>query len=154
MRKSQQKTPIAVIRSIIGMSAQEFAKLIGRTVHTVKSLESGRLPLSEDLAMQISGETGVLVESLLDYNPDYPPMTGEGFDFTLAAFEDYRAELAAGKTTWEHKGFSKYLGKTLTAIAQQAEDKPKFNLLMYRAEKFFDKLCEEFDLEHPSGPKS
>jgi hypothetical protein len=41
-------------------------ELTGRTVDTMQSLESGRLNLSEELAMTISKATGVALRWLLD----------------------------------------------------------------------------------------
>jgi transcriptional regulator with XRE-family HTH domain len=71
--KPKLKTTVSVLRSTIGMSAKKFAGLIGRSIHTVKSVESGRLALSADLAKIVSHETGVDAHWLLDGNAQIPP---------------------------------------------------------------------------------
>lgn len=45
--KSKGKTSVAVLRQKLSLSVDELAKLIGKSPHTIVSLESGRLKLSE-----------------------------------------------------------------------------------------------------------
>jgi transcriptional regulator with XRE-family HTH domain len=54
-----------VLRQILGLTVEEFAKLIGKSLTTVNSLETGRLKLSEETAFRISQETGVEMHWLL-----------------------------------------------------------------------------------------
>jgi len=66
MAQSAKRTTVAVLRNMLGLSVAEFAKVIGRQVPTVQSLESGRLKLSEKTAQQIALATGIDTAWLLD----------------------------------------------------------------------------------------
>ncbi len=52
---------------MLGLSVEDFADLIGKSVSTIRALEAGlrRLPLSEKTALKISQKTGVAVSWLL-----------------------------------------------------------------------------------------
>ena len=95
MAKPKSKTTVSVLRSRIGISAKKFAGLIGRSIHTVKSLESGRLALSEDLAMKISVETGVDAGWLLHASPagaPFPDLIAQDY-LSAKPSEDYSKEV-------------------------------------------------------------
>ena len=77
MAKPQSKTTVSVLRSIIGISAKELAELTGRSIHTIKSLESGRLALSEELALKMSIETGVCAQWLVNGDPQAKPIPND-----------------------------------------------------------------------------
>jgi transcriptional regulator with XRE-family HTH domain len=90
--QSQRKTTVAVLRQFLGLSVEEFARLIGKSVTTVNSLESGRLKLSEETAHTIARETGVEMIWLLKGRPkDKPYVFDEltGADRRLYTKEDY-----------------------------------------------------------------
>ena len=53
-----------------------MADLVDRTPSTIQSVELGKLPLSEDLAMLIAEATGVDPGWLLEGNPAVPPRKG------------------------------------------------------------------------------
>jgi transcriptional regulator with XRE-family HTH domain len=61
------------IRSTLGLSVEEFADLIGKAVSTVRSLETGRLGLSEETARTITKQTGVALSWLLNGNAKQKP---------------------------------------------------------------------------------
>jgi transcriptional regulator with XRE-family HTH domain len=71
--RSKRKTTVAVLRQVLGLSVEEFAKLIGKAATTVNSLESGRLKLSEETAFKIQEQTGVEMEWLLKAGPREKP---------------------------------------------------------------------------------
>jgi len=73
MRTSSKKTPIAILRSILGLSVKEFAEIIGKRPSTIPALETGRLSLSEGTASRIAQETGVALSWLLDGDPNVKP---------------------------------------------------------------------------------
>jgi transcriptional regulator with XRE-family HTH domain len=72
MAKSQRRTTVAALRSMLGLSVKDFAELIGKSVATVKSLEAGRLTLSEETAVEISSQCGISVAWLLDKDVSAP----------------------------------------------------------------------------------
>jgi|EndMetStandDraft_4_1072995.scaffolds.fasta_scaffold07646_5 transcriptional regulator with XRE-family HTH domain len=94
MRISSRKTPVAILRSILGLSVKEFAEIIGKSPSTIPALETGRLPLSEDTALRISRETGVALAWLLDGDPDVRPYHDEvwnGGVYDRETFEEIQA---------------------------------------------------------------
>jgi transcriptional regulator with XRE-family HTH domain len=93
---SHKKTPVAVLRTMLRLSVDEFAKLIEKAPSTVNSLESGRLALSGDTASKIALETGVALDWLLKGDPEQEPYVIESREvpkkeYTLAEFQKYRA---------------------------------------------------------------
>jgi len=70
MPKKSARSTVTKLREIIGYSQQQSADLVNRSVHTVQSIELGRLPLSDALATEISGKTGVSKKWLLDGDVD------------------------------------------------------------------------------------
>ena len=74
MRTSSQRTPVAILRNIIGLKTDEFAEMVGLSLSAVEKLESGRLKISEDVAQKISFETGVGAHWLLEGDPQMPPL--------------------------------------------------------------------------------
>ena len=71
--RSKRKTTVAVLRQELGLSVDEFAKLIDKSVATINSLETGRLKLSEETAFKIQEETGVEMAWLLKAGPREKP---------------------------------------------------------------------------------
>ena len=80
---------------MLGLSIEDFAKLIEKSPSTVNSLESGRLALSGDTAFKIALETGVALDWLLKGDPEQEPYVklreGAEREYTLAEFQKYRA---------------------------------------------------------------
>ena len=100
------QTTISVLRNEIGMTQEEFGKLIDRSRITVQSIELGKLALSKMPALRIAQETGVTMAWVLDGKPDTQPWTwamgGEKRPWTKADFERAQAhklEKAAGSYT-------------------------------------------------------
>lgn len=73
--RSRKLTTVAALRSVLGLSVEEFADLIGRAPSSIRSLETGRLGLSEKTAQSIAEETGVALSWLLNGNAKQKPYT-------------------------------------------------------------------------------
>src|SRR4029453_4122728 len=91
MRTSSKKTTSAVLRSIIGIKDFEMGEILDCSPATIHSLESGRLKLSDSLALRIAHETGVAIDWLLDGNPKVLPYAPNGTPFTRATFDRARS---------------------------------------------------------------
>jgi hypothetical protein len=91
MRTSSKKTTSAVLRSIIGIKDVEMAEILDCSPGTIHSLESGRLKLSDSLAMRMAHETGVAMNWLLDGNPKALPRARNGTPFSRAVFDRVRS---------------------------------------------------------------
>ena len=152
MPESQGRTKVALLRKAIGLSAKDFAKLIGRSIDTIRSLESGRLALSRRLAAQLSYRTGVPMSWFLDKSIKGPPVDIAGFELTPQIFEFHAAEMAASAPIGE--GFARaVLIARMESILAEAEKLPNFDLCAHRVFDFLDRLQSEF-LPHWERPKS
>ena len=109
MRRSPLRHPLAILRTTIGLTQKEMAGLVDRTPSTIQSVELGKLPLSQDLAMLIAEATGVDAGWLLEGNPDTPPRKGLTADnmgtatgeYTRSDFEFHRAFMESPVATPE-----------------------------------------------------
>jgi transcriptional regulator with XRE-family HTH domain len=79
MRHSSQKHNVARLRVLLNefekLDQEQFAKMIGCSVHKLRNIETGRTPLDELLARRIADETGIAKEWLLENNPKARPVT-------------------------------------------------------------------------------
>ncbi len=62
---SVNRSCLAVLRSVAGITQKELARLIDCATVTVQSIELGKLALSRRLAERVSLQTGVSLEWLL-----------------------------------------------------------------------------------------
>jgi hypothetical protein len=122
--KSQQKTTVAVLRQIIGFDAESFARFIGRSVSTVKSVESGRLALSRELAKSISRRTGIAIAWLCAGDPTAEPYSNStnAIPETESSGEADSAEAAPAtqkrgpvSTPYTRETFKRYVVRTKKA---------------------------------------
>jgi transcriptional regulator with XRE-family HTH domain len=98
---SKKKTPLAVLRLELGLTVEEFAQLLKKSVSAITSLETGRLRLSDETAVLISKETGVALGWLLAGSPKEKPYTIDPGDdsrqpYTKELFEKVQAHKATG----------------------------------------------------------
>lgn len=147
MAKSQGKTKVAVLRATIGISAKEFADLVGKTVHTVNSLESGRLVLSDKLAIKIGDVTSVSPHWLVDDRDTRPPVDVPGELVTRESFEAHRAGILAGRQTLSEVFIEHWIADALWGLEELLKKIQKFenfNLALYRVSRFLLGLEAEF----------
>jgi transcriptional regulator with XRE-family HTH domain len=142
-RPSQHRTTVSALRAAIGLSARSFARLIGRSFHTIQSLESGRLRLSPKLATRISSEIGVSTQWLLHGPPESPPVTDSGQIVTYDTYASRSSEL------FSLDYYDAKISTRLEKIMKNAANRNEFRLVIYRIDQFLKKLEEEF----PSAPK-
>lgn len=106
MRKSSERHPLAVLRRIIGLSQQEFGKLVGLSESTIAKIESLTLDLSTENALHIQNETGCSAAWLSSGKPNTKPIAAiyapdeeelleeidldEPKEYTLASFQYVR----------------------------------------------------------------
>jgi transcriptional regulator with XRE-family HTH domain len=91
MIRSTHRHPVAVLRILLGLDQQDFAKLIGCSVSTVQSIElgPGRMPLSPEMAMLITDKTGIDPDWLMAGDPSATPVGVNGKPYTghLSTFQ-------------------------------------------------------------------
>jgi transcriptional regulator with XRE-family HTH domain len=76
MRPSPLAHPLAVLRTTIGLTQKQMGALVNRAARTIQSIELGKLPLTEELALRIAEATGVDEAWLFAANPAVPPRKG------------------------------------------------------------------------------
>lgn len=147
MRKSKLKTPLAVLRTTIGLKQKQLAALVNKSQATIQSIELGRLKLSETLAERIVLETDVNLAWLLNGDPDAPIIKMDGrtryskhdFETAQASHENIEINnpkiLQTSLNNWTQQ---------LATLSHKAFKKQRFSLLYYRTKSFLDALEKEF----------
>lgn len=161
MAKSQNKTCLSILRSIIGsVSGGEarFAKTIGRSRSWVKKASAGIIPISEDAAVRISHETGVCYNWLLKNDPKLPavcieedvepwnwdPKEHSGKLFTRETYDDRRLKLKSGLTQSGSTEMVIYDLYNILSFISLARDKNKLQIFERRLVNFIHALEHEF----------
>jgi transcriptional regulator with XRE-family HTH domain len=136
---------VAQLRQVLGISAAEFARLVGRSFHTINSVESGRLSLSEELATRISHETNAELGWLLDAAQTGPPVNRSGELLTREEFERHLA--SASELSKDPLAIETLLEqfRRLLSFAQKHKEE-EFPRLIWRVNKFEEELEREL---HP-----
>jgi len=153
MRLSSKRTTVAVLREILGLSVEEFAVLVGKSVPTIRSLESGRLRLGEQTAIEISKKTGVSLKWLLDGKPEVEPYYVDGTGpkpYDLYIFEELRAaeqyghRLPFGDTDEGITRDSIFYALQALPIFYSALSKGNAMLMHYHWSNFLESMREKF----------
>ena len=113
MRKSSERHPLAVLRGIIELDQPAFAHEVGLSISAISKIETPKLPLSMEKALQIAAETGCSPAWLMMGNPKAPPLAGipdpkapakkagkgvfEPPPYTKEIYDYVRASIKAGK---------------------------------------------------------
>jgi transcriptional regulator with XRE-family HTH domain len=150
---SRKKTPVAALRLMLGLSAQEFASLIGKSISALTSLETGRLALSEETANSIARQTGVAVAWLLDGNSKQKPYVSTSVDgsrepYTKEHFERIQAAKDASAKRKSNPE-NRLIGAIATvtdwlSLYNKAEENGEGDLARYLMRNFLEELVERF----------
>ena len=158
MRPSSKRTTVAALRTTLGLSVEQFAELIGKSVSTVKSLETpGRLNLSEDTAVKISDETGISARWLLEGDPDKPMMAdsswGPDSPYYKSLFEHIQATAQAMAKDPDHKRYLRHQKRDAQSlelcsqwfgILAAARKDGKQEVAEYLLSQFIDQMKKRF----------
>jgi transcriptional regulator with XRE-family HTH domain len=148
--QSTKKTTVAVLRNEIGLSVEQFAALIGRSVSAVNSLETGRLALGEETAFTIQEQTGVEMTWLLSGKSKEPPYIfdqfGEEHLYTKEVFELIQAQKATGiapkeRAPWRLVG-AMAIASDWLSVYNHAVKAGRGPLASYLMQRFLDGLVE------------
>jgi transcriptional regulator with XRE-family HTH domain len=156
--RTTQKTPAAVLRKILGITDHEMADKLKRSVHTIRSIESGRLKLTHELATKMFHETGISPAWLLNGDPGAPPVASDGERYEKKMFD--RAQAAKIHYDQPHPIFRNNdalgLCARLIAILESASAGKDYYMFMYKAHTALDSLQGEFGIAEKtyqhSGP--
>ena len=149
MATSQLKSKVARLRLITGETAESFAGIIGKSMSTLRSLETGRLKLSEKTASQISCATGVSLRWLLEDKITPPfcekarssePFTKETYVHHIAKNRrpDFKPLIPDVKLTL-HIAFTDIVNSVYGALERGNGD-----IALYYIEKFAEDLGKQF----------
>ena len=149
MRTSSRKTTAAVLREILGIKDFEMAGILDRTVHTIHSLESGRLKLSPELATKMFHETGISLDWLFNEDPNAPPISGRGEPYTKEIFEKAQAEKIYYDQPHPLSRNTDELGSCarLVAILESASAHENYYMALYKVRTALDSLQGEFGMD-------
>jgi transcriptional regulator with XRE-family HTH domain len=141
----KRQSPLAVLREVCGLTQRELADMVGRSVHTVRAIEQGKLAIGKEFAEELSKETGVSPDHLL-FGLSY------GEEFTAASFEAHRASLQSRQSFERHLEF---VTTELRRILKVARQRPDYDLAAYRVERFLEQLEKDFspDILRPKFAK-
>src|SRR5215475_10671424 len=160
MRPSNRKTTAAVLRQILGKTDWEMADILKRSVHTVRSIESGRLKLSQEHAKRLWHETLISPSWLMANDPNAPAVAESGEPYTREIYE--RAQAQKIPHDQPHPIFrnTDKLGfcARLIAILENASTRKDYYMALYKAHTALDSLQREFGIDEKvyqhSGPHS
>jgi transcriptional regulator with XRE-family HTH domain len=150
---SKKKTTISVLRLQLGLTVEEFAFLIGKSVSAITSLETGRLRLSEETASEISRQTGVSMAWLLTSSAKEKPYSideGDGSKrpYTKELFETIQAHKKFGDRYTQTGKPERRLVGSITVISDwisvytAAVETRKAELAVYLMQQFLGELVE------------
>jgi transcriptional regulator with XRE-family HTH domain len=158
MRLSSKRTTVAVLRAMLGLSVEEFANLIGKSAPTIRSLESGRLKLSEETARRIANETGISIYWLLEDDPTKEPFveetSGIRVPYHKVVYEMVQSQGAeSGYTPQDvtpallHATALRHCGDWLPIFAA-AQKAGKGDLAVFLLRRFFAEMTERFGADY------
>jgi transcriptional regulator with XRE-family HTH domain len=137
------RTTIAQLRAIIGLRAKELADVLGCSVPTINSIETGRLKLSEAMAKRMVHETGISLAWLLNGDVSAPPIAEWGGEpFTAETFEWRQAN----KVHWDRVSEFELTGEflifagRLRSIVQDAQRRKDVAMTFYKIGRFLGTL--------------
>jgi hypothetical protein len=87
MPRSTNKTPLSHLRFCHDYDQINFCELLGWTEDVLKSIETGRVKMTVDRAVQVALATGISPEWLLQEDPTLPMTAISGREYTIDAYE-------------------------------------------------------------------
>lgn len=170
MRPSPFRHPLAVLRTILGLSQEEFGREIkppgrqqGLSRRTIQAIELGKLRLTEENALLIQQKTGVSVHWLLEGNTAIEPYM-EDVDgrhpYTKEIFDRIKAHEASGiESVYPESTPSRLHVEALATmhdwfpILSSANKNVKGELVVYYLHKFLGEMREQFGYDSETADK-
>jgi DNA-binding XRE family transcriptional regulator len=139
---------IVELRRIIDQKQINFAPFIGCSVHTLQSVETGRLNLSPRVAQKIADKTGVDPSWLLKNEAGSQIRTRYGEIFSKETFEEHSKSRRAD-SSWEIVNIHHGLAEAFSWLCQAylgAAQKGQIALLQFRLNELCADLSERFPI--------
>jgi transcriptional regulator with XRE-family HTH domain len=148
MRHSLEQHNVARLRTYLNkfekIDQREFAGKIGCNVHTLQSIETDRLKLSEELAHSINRETNVDIAWLLENNLKAPIVR---FFDTPYRFEDYERAQASKAPEFMAMLSADYAAAfygQVRSILSSAAKRGRAEVALYRIAKVLENCRRDF----------
>jgi transcriptional regulator with XRE-family HTH domain len=143
-RTSLKKTPLAVLRDLIGEHVSDFARMIGVSVNYLWKLESAQKPLGEELALRIQKETAIAAAWLLG-DAARPPLDDMGDPYSHTTYQRRRAALVGKSGSLPKRGsVPGLLGAPVDAILASAARTHDESIFRYRLGQFLSDANADF----------
>ncbi len=147
MRLSPKRHNVARLRLFLKLGQKELADIAGCSHDTIRSVELGRLNLSEGLALKISNETGIASDWLLENDLKAPLIATDYGAFTIALYNKTRTDREMGIPS-PNEAMSFMLSDTraivfyawMRAIFHQTRGA---DVAIWKTGKFLEKLASE-----------
>lgn len=156
MRRSSEKHNVARLRVLVGEKQESFAAQVGCSVHTLRSIESGRLKLSEELARRISAATDVDLDWLRRNDLKAEPCVANSrFPYTRSAFDNAQAQRRIGTPDFIATIAPDYLLASygqLRAIISDAAKRGEGGVVIWKLGRFIDELRQDYGHDKHVAP--
>lgn len=156
MRHSSEKHNVARLRVSVGEKQEAFARLIGCSIHTLQSVETGRLKLSEELARRIAAATDVDLNWLRENDLTAEPCVADSkFPYTRSAFNNAQAQRRLGIPDFIGTISADYLLASygqLRAIISDAAKRGEGGVVIWKLARFIDELRQDYGHDNDLAP--
>jgi DNA-binding XRE family transcriptional regulator len=156
MRHSSEKHNVARLRVLVGEKQEAFAQLIGCSVHTLQSIETGRLKLSEELARRISAATDVDLNWLRQNDLKAKPrVANTKLRYARSTFENAQAQRRLGTPDFIATIALDYLFASygqFRAIISNAAKRGEGGVVIWKLGRFIDELRQNYGHDKTLAP--
>jgi hypothetical protein len=144
MRRSGLKTTSAKLRDICKIDIYEMAKLLNRSIDTLRSYECGRLKLSKEIASRMSRETGISPGWLLAGDTMAKPINIHGKPYKPKIYKRTQAD-----KIYYGRPINKFMRNTIAAgfcarLIAIMEGSANFPLCAFDVHQALEKLRQVF----------
>jgi transcriptional regulator with XRE-family HTH domain len=143
-RKPHLTHPLRDVRTVLSMTQQTFAKLVGCSAITIQRIENRTLKMSHSLADKILEATGVDPRELA---AGRKAVDFDGNPYTKQTYEDYKKWIQDTNTGREYYSFHLSRLLNLLLISSERAGQVKLNSVTAALQNAFAKIAQDFDLK-------
>jgi len=123
-----------------------MAKILGCSTHTVQSLETGRLRVSEATALKMEEQTGISAHWVRNAKPDAPPVGMYGDPYSKASYERVRRFRGNLQSLSDREFSFRFLvdAARLRSILERANQENAYIEAALKLNKFLNRLGEDY----------
>ena len=146
MAKSQEKTPLAKLRGILGKNVGSMAKLLGCSIATIRSVETGRLKISSKLKERIVHETWISPDWLTRGDVSVPAISTRREPYTLEVFKEAQAKKRFSEQVLPFFCLSGERDAIvrICSILRSANSQKRYHVATFKLMEALESLADEF----------